>query len=67
MDKAEILRFLKQHKQELNDKFGIEEIALFGSYARNEAREDSDVDIVILKIKDKDYFLNSRLNCNDKS
>lgn len=51
-----IIEKLQNLKQELNDRFGIEEIALFGSFARNEAREDSDVDITILKIKKKDYF-----------
>ena len=29
------------------EKFGIERLGLFGSFARNEAGEDSDVDIVI--------------------
>ena len=28
-------------------KYGIKSLSVFGSYARNEAREDSDVDIVI--------------------
>lgn len=29
------------------DQYGIEEIWLFGSYARNEATEDSDVDLLV--------------------
>lgn len=29
------------------EKYGIEEIWLFGSYARNEATEDSDVDLLV--------------------
>ena len=28
-------------------KYGIEEIGLFGSYSRDEAKEDSDVDIFV--------------------
>jgi predicted nucleotidyltransferase len=44
-------------KHELKQQFGIEEIALFGSYARDEAREESDVDIVILKSSKKNFFL----------
>ena len=43
-------------KNELQQKFGIEEIALFGSYARGEAKEDSDVDIAVIKMKEKNYF-----------
>ena len=37
----------------LKEKFGIEEVAIFGSYARDEQREDSDIDIAILKVKEK--------------
>ena len=47
---------LKNVKHELKQQFGIEEIALFGSYARNEANEESDVDIAILKMNLKDAF-----------
>jgi predicted nucleotidyltransferase len=43
-------------KDDLKQQFGIEQIALFGSYARGEAKEDSDVDIAIMKIDKKDYF-----------
>ncbi|HMR17984.1 MAG TPA: nucleotidyltransferase family protein [Sphingobacterium sp.] len=31
----------------LQSKFGVEEIALFGSYARGEGRPDSDIDILV--------------------
>jgi predicted nucleotidyltransferase len=31
----------------LRDHFGVERIALFGSFARGEAHEDSDVDILV--------------------
>jgi predicted nucleotidyltransferase len=47
---------LKALKDILFEKFGIEEIAIFGSVARDEAREDSDIDIAIMKIKEKNYF-----------
>ena len=70
MTKNELLRKLSQAKDELNERFGIEQIALFGSYARGEANEESDVDLVILKMKKKDFakrveaidFLEKRLN-----
>ena len=55
-----IIEKLRNIKKELNEKFGIEEIALFGSYARNEANENSDVDIVILKVRYKQLL--NRLN-----
>lgn len=47
MTREEILAFLKSHKQELHDRFGVTKIGLFGSYARGEAREDSDIDLAI--------------------
>jgi len=42
-----ILNYLNQHKSEYKEKFGIEKIGLFGSYARDEATDKSDIDIVI--------------------
>lgn len=47
MTREQILDFLKQHKQEMHDRFGVTKIGLFGSYARGEAREDSDIDIAV--------------------
>jgi predicted nucleotidyltransferase len=47
MTKAEILDLLNKKKPYLAKNFGVESIALFGSYARDEADEDSDIDIVI--------------------
>lgn len=51
---------LAQTKEVLNAQFGIAKIAVFGSYARGEEREDSDVDIVILEAKQR--TLQNRLN-----
>jgi uncharacterized protein len=47
MTREQILDFLKQHKQEMHDCFGVTKIGLFGSYARGDAREDSDIDVAI--------------------
>lgn len=56
MTRANLLSFLQEHKKELQGKFGIKQLALFGSYARDEQREDSDIDLVIVEIDKKDYF-----------
>ena len=56
MTQSELLTKLSSVKDELKEQFGIEKIALFGSYARDEAQEDSDVDISIMAIEKKDYF-----------
>jgi len=47
MDKKYILEHLKNHYQEFKDIYKIEKIGLFGSYARDEATINSDVDICI--------------------
>ena len=44
MERDEAIACLKQHEPELK-QLGIERLFLFGSVARNEAREDSDVDL----------------------
>jgi uncharacterized protein len=46
MQRDEVLRILAQHQHILKD-FGIKSLAIFGSVARNEARPDSDVDILV--------------------
>lgn len=47
MNKEDIIAFLKTHKEEMRQKFGVTKIGLFGSYVRNEAKEDSDIDIAV--------------------
>jgi hypothetical protein len=47
MDRNNILLFLKLHKQEMTQLFGTTKIGLAGSYARDEATEDSDIDIIV--------------------
>jgi len=55
MDKQEIINFLVLHKQELYEKYGVTSIGLFGSYARNEAKKGSDIDIAV-EIKSKNKY-----------
>ncbi len=55
MTKQLIIDFLKLHRSELKDKFGVVKIGLFGSYARNEATLESDIDIAV-EIKSSNTF-----------
>jgi len=43
----EILGLLQRARPELSRRFGVRRLGLFGSYARGEQAEDSDVDIVV--------------------
>ncbi len=43
----EIKKILLEHKQELKEKYKVKSIAIFGSYARGEQTEKSDIDILV--------------------
>lgn len=43
----EIKEIIRDHKSELAEEFGVAEIGVFGSVVRGEAREDSDVDVLV--------------------
>jgi predicted nucleotidyltransferase len=43
----QILHLLKKKKPELEQKYLVSELALFGSYARGDYRPDSDIDILV--------------------
>ncbi len=47
MDKLELLNILKEFKVKNATKYGLVELGLFGSFARNESSTLSDVDIVL--------------------
>ena len=47
MKKDDVLAILRRFKKDYADKYGILEIGVFGSVARDEAKDDSDVDICI--------------------
>ena len=53
MTKAEILSYLQTHKDELGRKYGVVKIGLFGSYARDEQNDSSDIDIAVELEKSK--------------
>jgi len=47
MTKETILNYLTTHKQTFQKEYAVEKIGLFGSYARDEANVDSDIDIFV--------------------
>lgn len=47
MTREQILRILSENKGHLQTAFKVRTLAVFGSYARGEQQEDSDVDILV--------------------
>lgn len=65
--KEDILGFLRKNKVFLKKEFDVDKIMLFGSYARGEARNDSDIDLLIESTKksfEKSYKLKIFLEKN---
>ena len=46
MNKFKILSVLQTQKPTLGKRFGISRLGLFGSYAKDQAQADSDIDLV---------------------
>lgn len=46
-DQIDVLNALRAHKAILSERFGVTELALFGSFARDQAADDSDIDILV--------------------
>lgn len=47
MNRDTVLKLLGEHSGALRERFGAKHLALFGSAARDELREDSDIDVLV--------------------
>lgn len=47
LNKRDILHYLQKHICEFREKYQVEKIGLFGSYAKDTATADSDIDIFV--------------------
>ena len=47
LDKKAVERKLKEHKPILEERYFVKRIGIFGSYARDEQKQESDVDIIV--------------------
>ena len=45
--REDILQFLRNNKERFAEKYGVTKLGLFGSFARDEATEESDVDVCV--------------------
>ncbi len=43
----DIETIIQTHKKELEEKYGLKEIGIFGSYVRGEQLQNSDIDILV--------------------
>ncbi|HII59972.1 TPA: nucleotidyltransferase family protein [Methanocaldococcus jannaschii] len=53
---SEIKEILRKHKKELKENYKVKSIAIFGSYARGEQKETSDIDIMVEFYETPDYL-----------
>jgi predicted nucleotidyltransferase len=67
MNRQDVLTLLKNNKSFLQQRFNIQSIALAGSFARDEATSQSDIDIIVnmpssfQNFFDLKYFLEEKL------
>lgn len=47
MMREDVIQKIKDHSHEIESEFGVKKLALFGSVARNENTEKSDLDFVV--------------------
>jgi predicted nucleotidyltransferase len=57
MDKNEIILILRSFKQKFAQQYGITALGVFGSVARGQSRDDSDVDVCIKTVTPDPFLL----------
>jgi hypothetical protein len=56
MGKKEIFEIIRRKKPEIESRYGVERLGLFGSYIRQKQRQKSDIDILVKFNRDIDLF-----------
>ncbi len=70
MSKEQVLDLLSQRRGEMAERFGVKDLAIFGSVVRDEASQASDVDVLVEfagratfdKFMDLKFYLEDLLN-----
>ena len=47
MNRDQVLAVLRRHRQDIEQRFAIKHLSVFGSAARDELRDDSDIDVLV--------------------
>lgn len=56
MGKQEIINIIRNSKSEIEARYGVMRLGLFGSYVREQQRKKSDIDILVSFCRDIDLF-----------
>lgn len=56
MGKQEIISIIRTSKPEIEARYGVMRVGLFGSYVREQQRKKSDIDILVSFDRDIDLF-----------
>jgi uncharacterized protein len=56
MGKKEIIDIIRGSKQEIEARYGVQRLGLFGSYVREQQRKRSDIDIIVSFNREIDLF-----------
>ena len=56
MGKQEIIKIIRNNKPEMESRYGVQRLGLFGSYVRESQRKKSDIDILVTFNRDIDLF-----------
>ena len=56
MNKTSILDLLNRHRDDIKQRFAVKRLALFGSAARDEMRQESDIDVLVDFTEKADLF-----------
>jgi hypothetical protein len=56
MGKQEIIKIIRNKKPEMESRYGVQRLGLFGSYVRGMQKKKSDIDILVTFNRDIDLF-----------
>ncbi|MCX5810372.1 MAG: nucleotidyltransferase family protein [Proteobacteria bacterium] len=56
MGKKEVVDIIRSIKPEMESRYGVQRLGLFGSYVRERQRRKSDIDILVTFSRDIDLF-----------
>lgn len=65
LTKEKILRVLQEQRPILRDKYYVTKIGLFGSFARNEATPESDIDFLVETDAPLEKYIANKYNLQD--